>query len=211
MIDNWFQKSKLKRAINNFVRKFLLRRISANSLTIISLVLGLVSALFIFLSGIINLALEFIIVSAILMSLSFFIDILDGAVARLEEPTTFGGILDIFCDRTVEIFIILAIVSTDPMQLIWPGLFSLSAIILCITIFLIVGGVVKEENLEQPQKIIYYSHGIMERTETFIFLIVITIFFLWRMVLLWIFAILIFITAFQRLRHAYIIFYSKKN
>jgi len=211
MIDNWFQKSELKKAINNVVRKLLLGRISANSLTIIGLVLGLLSALFIFLSGIIDLVLEFMIISTILMSLSFFIDILDGAVARMEEPTTFGGILDIFCDRIVEIFILLAIVSTDPIQLMWPGLFSLSAIILCITIFLIVGGVVKEENLKEQQKIIYYSHGIMERTETFIFLIVITIFFPWRVILLWFFAILIFITAFQRLRHAYIMFYSKKK
>ena len=211
MIDNWFQKSELKKAINKLVRKLLLGRISANSLTVIGLVFGLLSALFIFLSGIIDLVLECIIISTILMSLSFFIDILDGAVARMEEPTTFGGILDIFCDRAVEIFILLAIVSTDPIQLMWPGLFSLSAIILCITIFLIVGGVVKEENLKKQQKIIYYSHGIMERTETFIFLIVITIFFPWRVILLWFFAILIFITAFQRLRHAYIMFYSKKK
>ena len=211
MIDNWFQKSELNKAINKLVRKLLLGRISANSLTIIGLVFGLLSALFLFLSGIIDLVLECIIISTILMSLSFFIDILDGAVARMEEPTTFGGILDIFCDRTVEIFILLAIVSTDPIQLMWPSLFSLSAIILCITIFLIVGGVVKEENLKEQQKIIYYSHGIMERTETFIFLIVITIFFPWRVILLWFFAILIFITAFQRLRHAYIMFYSKKK
>ena len=211
MIDNWFQKSELKKAINKLVRKLLLGRISANSLTLIGLVFGLLSALFLFLSGIIDLVLECIIISIILMSLSFFIDILDGAVARLEEPTTFGGILDIFCDRTVEIFIILAIVSTDPIQLMWPGLFSLSAIILCITIFLIVGGVVKEENLKEQQKIIYYSKGLIERTETFIFLIVIIIFFPWRVILLWFFAILIFITAFQRLRHAYIMFYSKKK
>lgn len=211
MIDNWFQKSKLKNSINQLVRKLLLGRISANSLTIIGLVLGLLSSLFIFLSGIIDLFFEFVIISTILMSLSFFIDLLDGAVARMEEPTTFGGILDIFCDRIVEIFILLAIVSTDPINLMWPGLFSLSAIILCITIFLIIGGAVREGDLKEQQKVIYYSHGIMERTETFLFLFVITIFFQWRVILLWLFAILIFITAFQRLRHAYIMFYSKKK
>ena len=152
MIDNWFQKSELMKAINKLVSKLLVGRISANSLTLIGLVFGLLSALFLFLSGIIDLVLECIIISIILMSLSFFIDTLDGTVARMEGPTTFGGILDIFCDRTVEIFIILAIISTDPIQLMWPGLFSLSAIILCITIFLIVGGVVKEENLKEQQK-----------------------------------------------------------
>ncbi|MFX1442071.1 MAG: CDP-alcohol phosphatidyltransferase family protein [Promethearchaeota archaeon] len=211
MIDNWFQKSELKRVLNKLVKRLLIGRISANSLTITGLGIGLLSALFIFLSGVTDLVLEFIMISTILMSLSFFIDILDGAVARLEGPTVFGGILDIFCDRIVEVFIILAIISTDPISLLWPGLFSLSAIILCITIFLIVGGVVKVENLKEEQKIIYYSHGFMERTETFIFLIIITIFFPWRVFLLWIFAILIFITAFQRLIHAYKMFYSIKK
>ncbi|TFG15375.1 MAG: hypothetical protein EU535_01755 [Promethearchaeota archaeon] len=210
MIDKWFQKSRLNYIISKFVKRFLLGHISANSLTILGLILGLLSALLIFLSAIVNLALELIFISAILMSASFFIDILDGAMARLEEPTIFGGILDIFCDRTVEVCIILAIVSTNPIFLLWPGLFSLSAIILCITIFLIVGGAIKEENLKENQKLIYYSRGIMERTETFIFLITITVFISWRLILLWIFACLVFITALQRLRHAYIIFYSKK-
>ncbi len=211
MIDNWFQNSKLKKTINKVVSKVFLGRISANSLTIIGLMLGLLSALCIFLSNLVEFVFEIMIISSILMSLSFFIDILDGTVARLEEPTTFGGILDIFCDRIVEIAILLAIISTDPIQLMWPGIFSLSAIILCITIFLMVGCVAEEENLKEQQKIIYYSHGIMERTETFIFLIIITIVIPWRIILLLIFAILIFITAFQRLLHAYKMFYSKKK
>ena len=211
MIDNWFQKSKLKKTINKVISKLVLGRISANSLTIIGLVLGLLSALFIFLSTSSEFDFEFMIISSILMSLSFFIDILDGTIARLEEPTTFGGILDIFCDRIVEIGILLAIISTDPIQLMWPGLFSLSAIILCITIFLIVGCVEEVEKLKEHQKIIYYSHGIMERTETFIFLILLTLLVSWRIILLWIFAILIFITAFQRLIHAYKMFYLKKK
>jgi phosphatidylglycerophosphate synthase len=211
MIDNWFQNSKLKKTINKVVSKIFLGRISANSLTIIGLVLGLLSAFCIFLSNLGEFFFEILILSSILMSLSFFSDLLDGTVARLEEPTAFGGILDIFCDRIVEIVILLAIISTDPIQLMWPGLFSFSAIILCITIFLMVGCVAEEENLKEHQKVIYYSHGIMERTETFIFLIIITIFIPWRIILLWIFAILVFITAFQRLFHAYKMFYSKKK
>ena len=207
MIDNWFQKSKLKNVLINLVKKFLLGRISANSLTIIGLTLGIMSAFFIFLSGFLDFRLELIIVSTIFMSLSFFTDILDGTIARLEQPTIFGGILDIFCDRTVEILILLAIISTNPIELMWPGLFSLSAIILCITIFLVMGGAVKNIDLEEDQKVIYYSRGIMERTETFIFLMVITIFFPWRMILLWIFASLVFITVIQRFRHAYIMFH----
>ncbi len=215
MIDNWLYKTKLKKAITIFVKKFLFGKVSANSLTILGLILGLLSALFIFLSGILRWTLELVIISAILMSISYFTDVLDGTLARLEEPTTFGGILDMFCDRTVEVFIIIAIVSTDPFRLLWPGLFTLGAIILCITIFLVVGGAVKSEDLEETQKLLYYSHGIMERSETFIFLLLITLFstffLVWRLILFWIFSILIFITALQRLRQAYIMFKIDEN
>ncbi len=211
MIDNWFYKTKLKKGITKFVKKFLFGKVSANSLTISGLILGLLSALFIFLSGILRWTLELLIISAILMFISFFLDVLDGTLARLEEPTTFGGILDMFCDRTVEVFIIIAIVSTDPFQLVWPGLFTLGAIVLCITIFLVVGGAVKSEDLEETQKLLYYSHGIMERSETFIFLILITLFIVWRLILFWIFSILILITALQRLRQAYIMFKIDEN
>ncbi len=215
MIDNWLYKTKLKKAITIFVKKFLFGKVSANSLTILGLILGLLSALFIFLSGILRWTLELVIISAILMSISYFTDVLDGTLARLEEPTTFGGILDMFCDRTVEVFIIIAIVSTDPFRLLWPGLFTLGAIILCITIFLVVGGAVKSEDLEETQKLLYYSHGIMERSETFIFLLLITLFstffLVWRLILFWIFSILIFITVLQRLRQAYIMFKIDEN
>ncbi len=211
MIDNWLYKTKLKKVITKFVKKFLFGKVSANSLTILGLILGLLSAFFIFLSGILKWTLELVIISAILMFISFFFDVLDGTLARLEELTTFGGILDMFCDRTVEVFIIIAIVSTDPFQLVWPGLFTLGAIVLCITIFLVVGGAVKSEDLEETQKILYYSHGIMERSETLIFLLLITLFIVWRLILFWIFSILIFITALQRLRQAYIMFKIDEN
>lgn len=211
MIDNWIRDSKLFVSIEKFVERFLLGKISANKLTIIGLILGLISAFFIFLSGILQWTLVFIIFAAIFMILSFTLDGLDGALARLEHPTIFGGILDMFCDRTVEVFIIIAVISTNPLYLVWPGIFSLSAIILCITIFLTIGSAAMSINLNHNQKLLFYSRGLMERAETLIFLVVITIFFMWRIVFLWIFAILVFITAFQRLRIAYILFYNKKR
>jgi len=209
MLDNWLSKTKIKYVFDKLDQKVFLGRISANHLTIFGLVLGLLSAFCIFLSGILECVLELIIISAIFMTLSFFFDALDGALARLEEPTKFGGILDVFCDRTVEVVIILALISTDPLNLMWPGLFTLAAIVLCITMFLVVGGAVVAENLSENQKVIYYRKGFMERSETFIFLFLLTILYPWRFILLWIFAILVFITAFLRLRDAYLIFNSK--
>ncbi|MFX1587298.1 MAG: CDP-alcohol phosphatidyltransferase family protein, partial [Promethearchaeota archaeon] len=134
MIDNWISKLKFKKSYEKFVEKLVSKNFSANQLTVIGLIFGLLAAFTIFMSGIFVDYNPFLIcVSAILMTISFFIDTLDGPIARLKGPTVFGGILDIFCDRTVEISIIIAIVSTDTFNLIYPGLFSLASIILCIS------------------------------------------------------------------------------
>ncbi len=210
MIDKWLSKTKFKVGYEKFVRKTLSSRISANQLTVIGLVIGLMSALLIYLSSVFTeLLIVFIVLSMLFTITSFLIDTLDGSVARFEEPTIFGGILDIFCDRLVEVSIIIAIVATDPSKLVWPGMFTLAAIILCISMFLIVGGIIKRDELDKKSKVIIYQGGLMERSETFFFLLAIILLIPWRFVILWIFAILVFVTALLRLRDAYKIFKLK--
>jgi len=207
MIDKWLSNTKFKEGYERFVRKILLGRISANQLTIMGLVIGLISSLFILLSSVYTeLSITLIILSMIFTIISFFIDTLDGSVARIEAPTIFGGILDIFCDRLVEVSMILAIVATDLSNLVWPGMFTLAAIILCISMFLIVGGIIQRDELDKKSKVIRYQGGLMERSETFFFLLAATILVPWRPVLLWVFAILVFLTALLRLRDAYRLF-----
>jgi len=209
MIDSWLSKTKFKEAYEKFVKRVFLGKISANQLTILGSVFGLVSSFLIYLSGIFfALTISFMVCSAIVMTVSFFIDTLDGSIARLEGPTIFGGILDIFCDRLVEISIIIAIVTTDPTNLIWPGLFSLAAIVLCISMFLIVGGIIKRDNIESDSKVITYQSGLMERSETFFFLLALIILIPWRLIILWIFTALVILTALLRLRDAHKIFNS---
>ena len=145
MIDKWLSKTKLSTLVENLAKRLLLNKITPNQITVIALIIGLLCASFIFLSGILIWKVELIICAAVLMVLSFFFDTLDGALARLLKPTTFGGILDIFSDRTVEITIIISLISTDPLNLMWPGIFSLGAIILCISMFLLIGGTIEEE------------------------------------------------------------------
>lgn len=206
MIDKWLSKTKLNGVFERVVKKLFFNKVSPNQITFMALFIGLLSAFSIFLSGILIWKLELIITAAILMLLSFFFDVLDGALARLEEPTTFGGILDIFSDRTVEVVVIIALVSTNPLNLMWPGLFSLGAIILCISMFLLVGGTAKVEELEEKEKVIYYRHSLMERSETLIFLLVMLLIIPLRSIVLLIFSILVLITALLRLRDAYFIF-----
>jgi phosphatidylglycerophosphate synthase len=205
MIDKWLSKTKLNIYLENLVRKLFLGKISANKITISALLIGLLSALSIFLSRILIFEIPLIISAAILMCISFFFDALDGILARLKQPTIFGGILDIFCDRTVEVLIIISLISTAPQMLMWPGIFSLGGIILCISMFLLVGGAVIADTLEENKKVIYYRHGLIERSETLIFLLLMTILIPLRSILLWIFSILVLITALLRLRDAYLI------
>jgi len=205
MIDKWLSKTKLNIYLENLVRKLFLGKISANKITTSALLIGLLSALSIFLSGILIFEIPLIISAAILMCISFFFDALDGILARLKQPTIFGGILDIFCDRTVEVLIIISLISTAPQMLMWPGIFSLGGIVLCISMFLLVGGAVIADTLEENKKVIYYRHGLIERSETLIFLLLMTILIPLRSILLWIFSILVLITALLRLRDAYLI------
>lgn len=203
MIDKWLSKSNLNNLFEKLVKRLFLGKITANKITLIALINGLLSALSIFLSGRLIWELELIITASVLMCLSFFFDVLDGTLARIEQPTIFGGILDIFSDRTVEVIIIISIISTDSMTLMWPGIFSLGSIVLCISMFLLIGGAVKTDDLEETKKVIYYRHSFMERSETLIFLFLILILVPWRYILLWIFALLVFITTLLRLRDAY--------
>ncbi|MHA1478462.1 MAG: CDP-alcohol phosphatidyltransferase family protein [Promethearchaeota archaeon] len=189
------------------MRKIFLGKVSANQLTIIGLIFGLIGSLLIYLSSLLEDFLIIMIISSVsVVSISFIIDTIDGSVARYEGPTTFGGILDIFCDRLVEISIIIALVASDPLNLIWAGMFSLAAIILCISMFLIVGGITKRNSVETTSKVITYQTGLMERSETFLFFIAMIILIPWRLILLWIFAALVFTTAILRLIKAHKLF-----
>ncbi len=146
-----------------------------------------------------------LLVAAFLMSLSFLFDVFDGTLARLEGTTDYGGVLDIFCDRFVEVILLIAIVFLNSDVLALPGVLALGATVLCITIFLLVGGKVNAQDVEdmsEKKKVIYYAGGIMERTETFIFIILSLILKPWRAFLLYLFALLVLITALQRLIHA---------
>lgn len=207
MIDSWLSKTKFKEVYEKFVRNFFLGKVSANQLTIIGLIFGLIGSFLIYLSSLLEDLLIILIVSSVsIVSISFFFDTIDGSVARYEGPTIFGGMLDIFCDRLVEISIIISIVASDSLNLIWAGMFSLASIILCISMFLIVGGIIKRNSLKNKSKVIIYQTGLMERSETFLFFLAMIIFIPWRLILLWIFSALVFMTAILRLIDAYKLF-----
>jgi len=250
VLDSKAQASRISRWVDRIAQKFLVGKISANALTLLGLLLGLISASLYTLTAILQLDAGFQLalgqftsdllaggwahalnashnpgglfkwawkpgdtlhfIGLVFMLLSFGLDVFDGAVARGTRPTVFGGILDIFCDRTVEIALMLSIIGQDPLRLAWPGVFAIGSIVLCITIFLLVGGAVAkrgDEALNSRAKVLYYSPGLMERSETILFIFAMAVIGVLRVWLLWAFAVLVFFTAIQRLVHAYRIFH----
>ena len=211
------QKSWFSKWVNNISEKYLKDKVSANKITIFGLILGLSATIFFIIGSVYAtpgwswiISTPFLIIGMVLFILSFTSDIFDGAVARLKEPTLFGGILDIFCDRFVELAILLSIVTMNPEQNLWPGILSISSIVLCITIFLLIGAAADKKSdilQNEEKKVLYYTSGIMERTETFLFLIAMLILYPIQAILLYVFAALVFFTALQRLYFAYKIFF----
>ena len=96
-------------------RLFLKLRWSPNTITMISMVVGLVAASF-FISG----SWEFAIVGALLFQLSIIIDNCDGEVARLTfSESKFGQELDIWADNVVHIAIFAGIACGAYLQGPW--------------------------------------------------------------------------------------------
>lgn len=203
MLDSLLNRTKLTQKLENFTKNRFYGKISANQMTLLGLFTGLITAIVLFLITFFNLSYYWNILVAFLMAFSFLFDVLDGSLARLENPTKFGGILDIMCDRMVEISVILALTYRNPDEMVWISLVLLSAIILCMTIFLLVGNAARAHSKEKPEKVIFYSGGITERGETFIFLILAVLIPWYQAIILSIFTVLILITTCQRFLYAY--------
>jgi archaetidylinositol phosphate synthase len=94
-------------------------KINPNIITIIGFLISLLSA-YSFSQG--NL-----ILGALLIALSGFFDVIDGAVARNHQTQTkFGGILDSTADRFADAFIIIGIIAGGLVYWIW-GVLALHA------------------------------------------------------------------------------------
>lgn len=129
--------------------------LSANQVTFIAFLIGISAG------GFYVLGLP--IVAVIVLWFSGFLDAVDGTMARLTKPSSFGTVMDVTFDRVVEIAIILAIAYVHP-DVMWPLLLLSVSIIFSMTIFLTVGAVSDKEGI----KSFYYQAGLAERSEGFI-------------------------------------------
>ncbi|MEY8715937.1 MULTISPECIES: CDP-alcohol phosphatidyltransferase family protein [Francisella] len=158
MIEQKIRPTFQKIFVDN-VAKLVAPIIAPNVVTILSLICGLVAAVSFFMN-------QYLCV--FLLLLSGYLDILDGSVARLQNSSSsFGTMLDILSDRFVESFIII-VIFINQLDIAWVGLLMMMSIIVCISSFLLVGIFSQKES----SKSFYYSPGLIERAETFIFFIV---------------------------------------
>jgi phosphatidylglycerophosphate synthase len=178
------------------------RGATANAVTLTGLVLGLVAAALIAFgwSG---------LLVALVILLSRLADGLDGAVARARGKSDFGGYLDIAADFAFYGAIPLAFVLRDPAANGVAGAFLLFSFYVNGATFLgyaIVAAKRGMETTRRGEKSLYFTAGLLEGTETIVFLLVIAV---WPGLFVpgaWIFGVLCLVTAVSRVALAALTF-----
>lgn len=134
-------------------------------------------------------------IATIFLMISGYLDILDGSLARLSQSSSAtGAVFDIVADRIVEFSVIFGLYCVAPLSRATTSLWMLGSSFICVTSFLVVA--IFSDN--SSTKSFYYSMGLMERAEAFIFFIAMMLLPGWFMSLAWIYTLLVLLTAFFR-------------
>lgn len=167
------------------------RGASADAVTLVGLVVGLVSA------ALLALGASGLMVAVPLLA-SRLADGLDGAVARARGKSDFGGYLDIVSDFAFYGAIPLAFVLRDPALNGAAGAFLLAAFYINGASFLGYAILAEKRGMQtssRGEKSLYFTAGLLEGTETILFFLMIA---LWPAVFVpaaWIFGALCLVTA----------------
>ena len=167
-------------------------RIPANAITISGAVLGVGAAFFITQSNFAA-ALALIVVNRVF-------DGLDGAIARANGATDFGGYLDTICDYVFYLAIPVAFALTAPANQI-PALLLVSSFTLTAVSFLAFAAIAARQRSDDGThgpKAFFYSTGLMEGGETIAFFVLFCLFPAFFPTLALIFAALCLLTVVQR-------------
>ena len=186
---NFFFKPVLKK----FATIFLKYQILPNQITLFSIILGIIC--FIFLS------LGFIYTALLFFLLNRIFDGVDGALARLKEPTDLGGFYDIISDFLIYALLPFGFILFDNNNFLSMSLLLTSFIGTCST-FLTTAWIFEKKKIkieQLSQKSFFYSEGLIEGTETIILFIFMFLFYEVANFIAWIFAILCFITSMTRI------------
>jgi phosphatidylglycerophosphate synthase len=188
MLENYGRPVYQKIFINPLLQWQWFRSIHPNYLTLAACALGMLAGALI--------TFDLPIYAFIALLISGYLDTLDGSLARLRGlHSPQGAALDIVCDRIVEASIVLGLYGLNPLERALPALGMLTSILVCVTSFLVVGMFIEKES----HKSFFYSPGLIERCEAFLFfsamILAPTAFSVWA----WAFIGLTFWTGFKRL------------
>ncbi|AWB48830.1 hypothetical protein HYN69_10200 [Gemmobacter aquarius] len=142
--------------------------VGANGVTLAGLAVGLAGAWIIAAAGPWWAALGLVIASRVL-------DGLDGAVARVQGKTDFGGYLDIVCDFAFYAAVPLAFVLREPSVNGLAGSFLLASFYVNGATFLGYAVLAEKRGLttrSRGEKSLYFTAGLLEGTETIAFFVV---------------------------------------
>ncbi|KGJ50037.1 CDP-alcohol phosphatidyltransferase [Clostridium sp. NCR] len=176
--------------INCGANFFIKLNLTANNVTVIALLLGILTSIFIYI--------DMSILAVITLWISGYLDAVDGSIARKTKTTSlFGTLMDITFDRIVETSIILSLAMKYSNARI-NFIVLLICIIISMTIFLTVGALVEKKGM----KSFYYQAGVAERSEGFLMLSLMILVPNYIVIFTNLFSAIIFITIIQRIIEA---------
>lgn len=139
--------------------------------------------------------------AVIALLISGYLDTLDGALARATgRSSAKGAVLDIVCDRIVEFSVVMGLFLFQPDRRALLCLLMLGSMMICITSFLVVSLFLSDDGNDiDGKKSFYYSAGLIERTESFIFFALMIMLPTFFMPLALLFMLLVLLTALLRM------------
>ncbi len=157
-----------------------------NQVTMISFVVGVAAG--------VAMAAGLEIIGLGLLWASGLLDVVDGQLARLTHSSSkSGALLDMILDRMVEAVFVAGMVIADP-GLAMPVIGFLMMVIFNFSTFLSAGSLFANTGI----KSMHYDDGLIERTETFLFLTLAVILAPWRGPVIWLLDGMILVTGFIR-------------
>ena len=192
MLDAYLQ-TYLQRPFSALGRNLSVWQIRANTVTLIGFGVGLVA--------IPCLATQHYGWALALIGFNRFCDGLDGAMARIQGPTDFGGYLDIVCDFIFYAGVVWGMSLARPQDASWAALLLFSFMGTA-SAFLAYAILVAKRGLFKPQalpKAFYYLGGLTEGTETIALLVFFCLFPHWFMPAALVFSVLCWITTLTRI------------
>ena len=173
---------------------------TANTLTLLGFMLGLCTMLCI--------AKTFYTMAMLFLCCNRLCDGLDGALARQNHPSDFGGFLDIVCDMIVYSGVVFSFGIADASN--WPFVaFLMLSFVGPMASFLAYATIAekrKHATQKRGVKSFYYSGGICEGTETFIVLFLMCWFYDVVNMICITYGLLCWITTFERAYQAWQVF-----